>query len=314
MIPSAEELAGYSLARQHPVTREWVDDATRLAGLTKHHEDPDVLLAKDLEIAALRAERFAPGFPAETMLNYWVPAGRDLFAMVSMRYENGDVTKPFVDATPLSRALEERDLEALAAAAHNTFGMHRPQYVRLWSAEPVDAFAGTVRDRRQLAAPIEQLKPVDVPPGLELTRAVNLDHYEDAQRAYDAVDQVHPNHPEQSKLASRERLQEVIDEGNFFNVTVNGEWAGHVGARTESEETFGLPAYVVEDLLLAPAHRGHGLGRHLSTLMARALPPTHPILIGTIHADNTGALQAATTAGRQDIGGWLQVPLPVGES
>jgi hypothetical protein len=309
LIPTAEALAGYTLERQHPVTREWVDDQTRLAGLIKHHEDPDLLLATDLEIAALRAERFAPGFPAETMLNYWVPAGSDLFAMVSMRYEGGDVTKPFVDATPLSRPLEAGDLEALAAAAHNTFGMHRPRYVRLWSAEPVDTFPGTIRDRRQVAGVIEQLKPVDVPPGLELRQAENLDHYEDAQRAYAAVDQAHPNHPEQATLQSRESLQETVDGGRLFNVYLDGVWAGHVGARVESEETFGLPAYVVEDLLLAPWCRGRGLGRHLSTLMAQALPATFPILIGTIHADNTGALQAATTAGRQDIGGWLKVPL-----
>jgi GNAT superfamily N-acetyltransferase len=309
LIPSAEELAGFTLERQHPVTREWVDDSVRLAGLVAHHEDPDLLLATDLEIAALRVERFAPGYPPETMLNYWVPAGRDLFAMLSMRYEGGDVTKPFVDATPLSRALETRDLEALASAAHNTFGMHRPRYVRLWSAEPVDAFPGSVRDRRQVAGLIEQLKPVDVPPGLSITPVGNVDHYEDAQRAYDAVDQAHPDHPDQAKLQSRENLQESAEDGRLFNVTVDGEWAGHVAAKIESEEAFGLPAYVVEDLLLAPAYRGRGLGRHLSTLMAQALPKTFPILVGTIHADNNGALQAAISAGRQDIGGWLQVPL-----
>lgn len=309
MIPSAEELAGYTLERQHPVTREWVDDETRLAGLTKHHEDPDVLLAKDLEIAALRAERFAPGFPPETMLNYWVPAGDGLFAMVSMRYEGGDVTKPFVDATPLSRPLEARDFESLAAAAHNTFGMHHPRYVRLWSSEPVDAFPGSVRDRRQFAAPIDQLKPVDVPPGLELTRAENLDHYEDAERAYAAVDQAHPDHKEQASIQSRDNLQESMEDGRLFNVIVDGVWAGHVAAKVESEETFGLPAYVVEELILAPDYRGRGLGRHLSTLMAQALPDTFPLLIGTIHANNTGATRAATSAGRQDIGGWLQVPL-----
>jgi GNAT superfamily N-acetyltransferase len=305
---SPRELAEFTLEQQHPVTREWVDDATRLAGLTKQHEELDVLLATDLEIASLRASRFAPGYPPETMLNYWVPAGDDLFAMLSMRFENGDVTKPFADASHLSRPLETRDLEPLAFAAYNTYGMHNPRYLRLWSAEPVDVFPGSARDRRQFAAPIKDLQPCDVPPGLVLTPAKDLEHYEDAQRAYNAVDQDHPDHPVQAGIQSRGSLEETVAAGMLFDVTVDGVWAGYVGALIESEETLALPAYVVQELILAPEFRGRGLGTHLSTLMAQALPDTHPILIGTIHANNNGATTAATKAGRQDIGGWLQAP------
>ena len=68
-------------------------------------------------------------------------------------------------------------------------------------------------------------------------------------------------------------------------------------------------AYVVLELILAEHHRGYGYGRHLSTLLARALPDPSRILIGTIHATNTGARTAALQAGRHDIGGWLQLPL-----
>jgi hypothetical protein len=43
VIPTPEELAGYTLERQHPVTRKWVDDDTRLALLAEQHAGVDLL-------------------------------------------------------------------------------------------------------------------------------------------------------------------------------------------------------------------------------------------------------------------------------
>ncbi|WP_328329652.1 GNAT family N-acetyltransferase [Kribbella sp. NBC_00382] len=309
MIPDPWELAAYTLERQHPLTRKWVDDETRLGLLAELHAGVDVLLATDRSIAESRVERMAPGTPVDAMLNHWVAVGDDLSAMLSMRFEGLDVTKPFVDASPLSRPLESRDLPALAAVARDFYGIHHPRYVRLWSSEPVDAFPGAVRDRRQFAALITDLQPRNVPPGLVLTPAKALDHYEDAVRAYAAVDESHPDHQAQAQLQSKENLEESVEAGLLFDITVDGVWAGYVSALTESEEALALPAYVVEELILTPTYRGQGLGTHLSTLMAQSLPTTHPILIGTIHANNTGATTAATRAGRQDIGGWLLQPL-----
>jgi GNAT superfamily N-acetyltransferase len=307
VIPTPEELARYTLDRQHPVTRTWVDDKTRLAVLAREHAAVDVLFATDLDIAAGRAERFAPGQPAESMLNRWVHVGGDLHAMLSMRFEGLDVSKPFVDATPMSRSPQTSDLPALAAVAREVYGMHRPRYVRVWSAEPT--IRGAEPDRRFLAAPISQLRPHDVPPDLALVRATGVDHYDEAQRAYDAVDADHPHHVEEAALQDRDDLQEAADEGLLFDVTVHGEWAGYAAAVVKPEDSLGLPAYVVLEIVLTAEHRGHGYGPHLSTLLAQALPDPTRILIGTIHATNKAARTAALTAGRHDIGGWLQIPL-----
>ncbi|MGQ0483066.1 MAG: hypothetical protein ACT4O0_18820 [Pseudonocardia sp.] len=73
-----------------------------------------------------------------------------------------------------------------------------------------------------------------------------------------------------------------------------------------SEAMLGLPAYVVQELVLVPEHRGRGYGSLLTTLVARALPDERPVLLGTIHAENRGALRAAAAAGRIDVGGWLR--------
>jgi GNAT superfamily N-acetyltransferase len=307
VIPSAEELARYTLERQHPITRGWVDDATRLATLTEEHAALDILLAEDRDIAAQRAARLAPGKPAESMLNRWVAVSNDLCAMFSIRFENMNLAKPFVDATPMSRSPQPPDLPALAAAALEHYGIHHPLYLRLWSADA--GVAGAEPGRRFLAAPISELQPHDVPPGLTLRPTKSVDHYDEAARAYDAVDADHPHHAEEATLQDRDDLQESADDGLLFDVTVNGEWAGYVAAVIKPDDALGLPAYVVREFILAKQYRGRGYGKHLSALLAQALPDPTRILIGTIHSANHGARTAALAAGRQDVGGWLQLPL-----
>ncbi|TCC54178.1 GNAT family N-acetyltransferase [Kribbella capetownensis] len=228
--------------------------------------------------------------------------------MVSMRFEGLDPTKPFVDATPMTRAPRISDLPALAAVARETYGIHNPRYVRLWSADPT--IEGTQPDRRFFAAPISQLQPHDVPPELTLVPASSVDHYDDAQRAYDAVVAAHPHHTEEASLQDRDDLAESADEGFLFDIVVDGDWAGYAAGVHKPEDALGLPAYVVREMILAPKYRGRGYGRHLSALLAQALPDHTRILIGTIHSANQGARTAALTAGRHDIGGWLQLPLP----
>ncbi|QDP96811.1 hypothetical protein FOE78_13635 [Microlunatus elymi] len=72
----------------------------------------------------------------------------------------------------------------------------------------------------------------------------------------------------------------------------------------------GLRGPVVQELVLDQRFRGHGYGRQLSLLLARALPlDDDQLLIGTIHSDNVTALQSALGAGRVDVGGEILIPL-----
>ncbi len=306
-MPTATELAAYSLTAQHPITRSWVADDVRLALLAEQH-GMDVVLATDLGIAAQRAERFAPGQPAELLLNRWTQVG-ELRAMLSMRYEGGDATKPFVDATPLSRAVRPEDLQPLAAAARAAYGVLEPRYLRLWSAAPIGQFEGTSADRRFMAGLVMDLRDyLKVPPELTFARATHLDNYPRAVAAYEAIDQAHPDHPDQARIETAEDLAESIEAGLLYDVLVDNNWAGYVGAHV-NDETLGLPAYVVQEFILDPAYRGRGYGRYLPALLAKALPDDKPILLGVIHADNRSALEAAKSSGRIDVGGWFQLPL-----
>jgi hypothetical protein len=309
-VPTVRELAGYFLVAQHPASRMWVDDDVRLGLLAKQRAD-DVLLASDMDVAALRSQRFAPGHPAEALLNRWLAAGDDLNAMMSMRYENGDPSKPFVDATVSSRPFTSDDVPELASAARRSYGILTPRFLRLWSSEPAGSFAETRPDKRFLAAPIRVLREGAGPAlrtELRLTPARSLRRYELARAAYEDVDREHPAHSEQAQLEDYEDLETALLAGNVFDIMVDGEWAGY-SAVTVDGETLGMPAYIIQELIMISKVRGRGYGPHLTSLLALALPDEAAILLGTIHADNRGARRAAEAAGRIDVGGWIQVPL-----
>lgn len=309
-LPTAAHLAAFSLAAQHPLTRGWVDDPARLALLEGEHAF-DLRLATDLDLARQRAEFLNVGQPPEVFLNRWVEVGSDLGAMLSIRFEGLDPQKPFVDASVTSRPLTPADLPALMAAGLDLFGTFRPGRLRVWSAEPLDGWTadvpGTRPDQRVLAAPLAELRGREVPGDLTLTPTRDLTHYADAVAAYAAVDVAHPEHAGQARVIGEDALREAIGAGTMFDVLWRGQWSGYAGTLPGTQ--LGLPAQVVQELLLAPHARGHGLGPHLSTLLARALPDDGRVLSGTIHGENLGARRAALNAGRHDVGGWTWVPL-----
>lgn len=309
LLPTATELAGYRLAAQHPLTRQWVPDSARLELLTAQCAD-DLLLATDQGIATARAERFAPEQSAQLLLNRWHDVGENLAVMLSMRYEGLDVRLPFVDASLASRPVEVNDLPRLRNAAIQAYGVLAPLYLRLWDARPDGAIGGTVPDRRHLAAPLCELRAgLNPPPELQLRPAKAPTQYKELVASYAAVNEQHAQHLRQASVQPYNDMEESAAAGTLFNVVLDGEWAGYVGAVPEGD-TLGMPAWVVQELALTPQARGHGYGRYLSGMLARELSDERPVLIGTIHAGNQGARSAALGAGRQDVGGWVRTPLP----
>ncbi|WP_102127361.1 hypothetical protein [Deinococcus planocerae] len=312
-LPTAADLASFSLAAQHPLTRSWVDDPTRLALLEGEHAF-DLQLATDLDLAAQRAEFLDVGQPAEAFLNRWVEVGPDLCVMLSIRFEGLDREKPFVDVSVTSRPLTPAELPALRVAGLDGYGAFRPGRLRIWSAGPLDGWTAEVPgarpDMRVLAAPLAELREREVPDELTLRPTRDLTHHADAVAAYAAVDTKHPGHVGQARVIEEDALQQVIEAGTMFDVLWKGRWSGYAGALPKPKH--GLPAYSVQELLLAPPARGHGLGPYLSTLLARHLPDDGRVLSGTIHGENQGARQAALRAGRHDVGGWAWVPLTKG--
>ncbi|MPY65466.1 hypothetical protein F8S09_02005 [Deinococcus sp. SDU3-2] len=227
--------------------------------------------------------------------------------MLSIRFEGLDWEKPFVDASVTTRPLMPDDLPALRKVALDIYGAFRPGRLRVWSAAEMGAFPDTRPDMRVLAAPLADLRGAELPDGLTLIPTRDTSHHAEAVAAYADVDAEHPGHVGQARMLSEDDLAAAIAAGTMFDVLWKGQWSGYAG--TLPETLLGLPAQVVQELLLAPHARGHGLGPHLSTLLARALPDDGRVLLGTIHGENRGAREAALRAGRRDIGGWTWVPL-----
>ena len=309
-LPSANELAAHSLDQQHPLTRSWVPAAQRLSLLATEHR-MDIDLAVDPALATARRDRFGPEHPVDAFFNQWVQVSPDLSVMLSIRYEGGDPARPFVDVSALTRAATSADIASVAEATRARYGALGPRYLRWWSCERSGHYPNSSQDKRFLAAPVDQLARTRVPAELRLQRATAVEHYDEARQAYAQVDTDHPEHPEQAVIEARADLELACARGLLFDVVWHGSWAGYVAVARGHR--LGLPGYKVAELLLATSARGHGLGQFLTPLLARHLldraTTPAPVLIGTIHAGNTGALRAAMRGGRHDVGGWVTAPL-----
>ncbi|CAM3213221.1 N-acetyltransferase domain-containing protein [Deinococcus saxicola] len=248
-LPTAAELARFSLAAQHPRTLNWCPEPERLANLAEEHAF-DLQLATDLELAGKRADFINVGPPPEAYLNRWIGVAPDLDAMLSIRFKGMDVTKPFVDVSVTSRPVTVADLPALVEAAEREYqGFNAPR-IRIWSA--AETFSDLRPDQRVLAAPLAELGGGEVAPELSLKPTADLSHYADAQAAYAAVDAAHPKHPGQAGLLSEEDLQDTIDAGTMFNVVWRGGWSGYAGTLAKAKN--GLPAQSVQEMLLPRTH------------------------------------------------------------
>ncbi|CAM4008697.1 hypothetical protein [Deinococcus marmoris] len=202
-LPTAAELARFSLAAQHPLTLNWCPESEQLANLAGEHAF-DLQLVTDLELAGKRAEYINVGPPAEAYLNRWVTVSPGLNAMLSIRFKGMDVGKPFVDVSVTSRPVTVADLPTLIGAAGHEYGDFHPPRLRIWSA--AGTFPNLRPDQRVLAAPLAELGGGEVAPGLSLKPTADLSNYADAQAAYAAVDAAHPKHPGQAGLLSEQEF------------------------------------------------------------------------------------------------------------
>jgi hypothetical protein len=184
-LPTAADLARFSLACQHPLTFEWCSEGERLANLAGENAF-DLQLATDLELAKQRAAFINVGPPAEAYLNRWVTASPRLDAMLSIRFKGLDVTQPFVEVSVTSRPVTVADLPALVEVAVREYRDFNAPRIRIWSAAGM--FAGLRPDQRVLAAPLAELSGGEVASGISLRRTADLSHYAAAQAAYADVD------------------------------------------------------------------------------------------------------------------------------
>lgn len=304
-----DELVRVADAGLHPSVRARIPPAERFEALREELEWAVTTAANDLDFArGFAAAQPQSGQPADAFLNRWLPVTEDLEVLAGPRYRGLDPRRPFVAVDAASRLITLADLPYLRRAAGEAFAAFGPGYLRLWSCQPAGSWPTTGSDHRNVTGSLGDLRRNPLPPELSARVASTLDFYDD----YVAIhrDQVarEPAHAERTRVETREDLGSLLDAKTLFAVHVDGRWAGLLAA--EPGVQHGLRGMVVVELLLDPAGRGRGYGKHLSTLLARQLAaPDDRDLLGTIHVDNTAAYRSALAAGRHDVGGEVIVAL-----
>jgi GNAT superfamily N-acetyltransferase len=227
---------------------------------------------------------------------------------VGPRYLGRDPDLPFVGVSASDRPLTASDAEPLTSLAGESFSAFAPGFVLLSTADPIGAWPGTRPEQRQLVGLLADLRARPAPTGLRAVPRADTGFYDHYRQIFDddvARDPVHARH---TRAESLEDLEKLAGQGLVFDVEVDGTWAGILAA--EPDVRRGVRGATVVELILDPAFRGRGYGKHLSALLARAVPlPDDQCLMGTIHADNVTSYRSALAAGRVDVGGEIIVPL-----
>ena len=309
-LPTLETLVDAADAGLHPWVHRHVPAATRREALAEELAFWLNTAAQDLEYAATYAAG-APqsGQPKEAYLDRWVAIDADTHVLIGPRYLGRNPDLPFVGVSASSRPLRASDRDSLVDAAVSSFAAFDPGFVMVTTAEPIDAWPGTHPEQRQLVGRLGGLRRAsDLPAELTLSPRADIDFYDRYQQIHDAHVGRSPEHARHSRVESPEDLMALAEEGLLFDVLVAGTWAGIVAAEPDARR--GIRGATVVELILDDPYRGSGYGRHLSPLLARALPmPDDQFLMGTIHARNLPSYRSALGAGRVDVGGEFTIPI-----
>ena len=308
MLPSLETLVDAAEAGLHPWVHDHIGEAVRREALAEELAFTLHTAAQDLAYATGFAEVAPPtGQPAAAYLDRWLPLG-DAHVMLGPRYLGRDPDLPFVMVSASDRPLVAVDAPGLATLAREHFAAFTPGFVMLTTADPVGAWPGTRPELRQVVGLLGDLRAREAPSGLSVTPRHDTDFYGHYQALFDHDVALDPAHGRHTRVEDRGDLQDLADRGYLYDVLVDGAWAGLLAAEPDARR--GVRGATVVELILDHEHRGRGYGRHLSTLLARAVPlPDDQCLLGTIHADNLTSYRSALAAGRVDVGGEIVIPL-----
>lgn len=276
-------------------------------------------LAEDIDRTDSRelAELFAHHCPVagaspSDYRNRWQPIPALGWALIGIRFWSLDLDRPFI--TVVASTELPADQQALTTAAlhlSHAYSMFKPKHVRFFlpAHHPLQP-SGDQQfwEKRFLAAPINELLQQPLPENyqrVELRQAPETTNYPQYRQAYQELLHSSPEHSEYTRLESEEDLAELAQEGNLFDILVDGTWAGTAAVDTDGEE--GLTGYRVVEFLLKGSFRGQRLGtaaqRHLAEKLQRQ--PEQQVLFGTIDSRNQAPRRTAKRLGRIDIGGYL---------
>lgn len=271
-LPGVAVLAEIADTGLHPAVHTWAARVDRLAVLREELGWQVDVAGRDLDWArGFAAHLPVSGAPPAMYLNRWLPAGGGLTVLAGPRFERRDPARPFVEVVAADRLVTAADLPALRRLVRDEFAVFAARDVRVWTADPPGAWPGTRAEMRLVAAPLGQLRRRPLPDAVTVRPAVDPSWYDRYAAIHDHQVAADPAHGDRTWNETAADLDELRVAGLLFEVLLDGEWAGIVAA--EPRDAHGLRGATVAELRLTHEVRGHGLGRHLSVLLARNLPP-----------------------------------------
>ncbi|MEJ7630042.1 MAG: hypothetical protein WKF54_10665 [Nocardioidaceae bacterium] len=309
ILPTLTVLVDAADTGLHPWARDQVPERVRRKALSEELGYWLHTAAQDMEYATSYA-RAAPqsGQPAEAYLDQWIPLGTSGHVLVGPRYLGRNPDLPFVGVSASDRPLVPTDRARLAEVAEKIFAAFKPGFVLLTTADPVGAWPNTRPEMRQVIGSLDDLRRQEMPSELCAVPRLDTAFYDRYRQIHDIHVTQSPAHARHARCEDRQDLQELAERGLLFDVRIEDAWAGIIAAEPAARR--GIRGASVVELLLDHRYRGRGYGRHLSTLLAKALPlADEEYLMGTIHVENVPAYRSALGAGRIDVGGEILIPL-----
>lgn len=309
LLPSLDVLVDAADRGLHPWVHAHVPEPIRRESLANEIGFWLNTAAQDLEYARGYAA-VAPqsGQPDEAYLDRWIGLASGGHVLVGPRYLGRDPDLPFVGVSASDRPILPSDRESLVTIARECFAPFKPGFILVPSADPIDSWPACGTERRQVVGMLEDLRRRETPPELSLKARRDTGFYDRYRQIHEKQVAEDPNHARHARCEDEDDLLALAAQGLVYDVQVGDSWAGILAA--EPGDRRGVRGAIVVELLLDHAYRGHGYGKDLSVLLAKALPlPDQACLLGTIHADNVSAYHSALSTGRVDVGGEIRIPI-----
>lgn len=246
-------------------------------------------------------------------------------ALCGIRFRGMDISQPFVTVTTTLKPLSINSINVLVDNISMAFEAFKPQYVQFYipsylDIEPED-FPSAHWDNRILANSLYTLtenavQDIACPSHTkcELLSANSLTFYNQYEMAYNKLLDDFPQHAVMMELKLIEDMRTWVDQSFVNLLYVNDELAGVI--IVEPDNSLGMTGFYIIENMIFSEYRGQGLGKWMQQAMIYQLVNNQSkqskrqktdMLFGTIHFDNTSAIQCAKSIGRGDIGGYLWV-------
>jgi L-amino acid N-acyltransferase YncA len=323
-VPTLDEVVAARLRWTSPVVAGWYSDPQLWAQIATAVRQ-EVARVGDANFAS--SFREAVGLDLDVAVTDW--ANRIVvledgagWALTGIRYRGLDVSRPFVDVIACTPAPTAANIVSVARAVVAAYAGFGPLCAR-FEIPDIEAFNAEVLsnpgfgphtgiDMCLVAGLLPRLRTV---PRVATYERVELHHGDPAplaERTAHMYADLATRAPATKLWATPENaesLTDCADQGLLFDVTIDGHQAGVAAALRD--DSHAMTGFVVQEIALDRAHRGHHFGPAVLQRLVDALPGTDAdVLWGTIHPNNVASIRNALRVGRQFVGAYAWVTPP----